>query len=81
MTKFGDHVKNIRKHKKPGIPKFFVVRPTTKSEKISAEEQREYWLGIGIVLFMVKHSRPDIANVTRKLSKAFDGGNPVAMCD
>ena len=31
-----------------------------------------------MLLSLVKHSRPDIANVTRKLSKANDGANPTA---
>ena len=37
------------------------------SEKISA--------------FLVKHSRPAIANVTRELSKANDSANPAAFCE
>ena len=36
-------------------------------------------MGIGILLFLVKHSRSDIANVTRELSKANDGANPAAV--
>ena len=41
--------------------------------------QKEYWLGVGMSLYLVKHSRPDITNVTREISKANNGVNPVAF--
>ena len=37
-----------------------------------------YQLGIGMLLYLVKHVRPDLANMTRELSKANDGANPAA---
>ena len=33
-------------------------------------------MGVGILLYLVKHSRPEIANTTKELSKANDGANP-----
>ena len=54
------------------------MRPTEEWEKISVEDQRTYRSGMGMLLSLVKHSRPDIANVTRELSKANDGANPAA---
>ena len=47
-------------------------------KKISVEEQQIYWSGVGMPLYLVKHSRPNIANLTRELSKANDGVNPAA---
>ena len=32
-----------------------------------------------MLLFLMKHSRPDIANATRELSKENDGANPAAF--
>ena len=55
-----------------------IVRPTDEHEKISVEDQKTYRSGMGMLLYLVKHSRPDIANVTRELSKANDGANPAA---
>ena len=49
-----------------------------ESEKISMEDQQGYWLGIGMLLYLVKHSCPDLANATRELSKANNGANPAA---
>ena len=34
------------------------------------EDQKEYWSQVGILLYLAKHSRPDIANAARKMSKA-----------
>ena len=52
------------------------MRPTENWEKISVEDQQIYRSGVGMLLYLVKHSRPDIANVTRELSKANNGVNP-----
>ena len=43
------------------------------------EDQKEYLSSIGLLLFLVKHSRLDIANATRELSKANDGMNPASF--
>ena len=75
VKKFGNHVKNIWSHKMLSAPKFLIVGPMIKNEKMI----REYQLGIGILLFLIKHARPDIANVTSKLSTGSDGKIPVAF--
>jgi DNA replication protein DnaD len=36
-------------------------------------------LQVGMLLYVVKHSRPDIVNGVRKLSKALDGVTPKVM--
>ena len=46
------------------------------SKKISAEDQQEYWLGVGMLLYLVKNFHPDFANATRKLLKANNCANP-----
>ena len=35
-------------------------------------------MGVGVLLYLVKHLHPNLANVTRELSKANNGMNPVA---
>ena len=73
-----EHVPNVWSHKTPGTPKFLVVRPMIDSEKISTKDQRKYQLGVGMLLYLVKHLHPDLANMTRDLSKVNDGANPAA---
>jgi hypothetical protein len=41
--------------------------------KIDVDKQKTYRSGVGMLLYLVKHSRPDIANAVRELSKALDG--------
>ena len=47
-------------------------------QKISMEDQQEYRSGISMLLYLVKHLRLNLANVTRELSKANDGANLTA---
>ena len=56
------------------MPKFLIVGPMVESENISLEDQREYWLGVGM-----KNSRTEIANMIRELSKANKTANPAAF--
>ena len=48
------------------------------SENIPAKDQQEYQLGVGMLLYLVKHLYPDLANVIRELLKANDCMNPAA---
>jgi hypothetical protein len=74
--KFGPLVKNFQRYKTPGTPGGSILRNTDM--KIGPEEQKIYRSGVGMLLYLVKHSRPDIANAVRELSKALDGTSPAA---
>ena len=75
---FGEKVSRLREYKTPGTPGFGIVRPKDDSEKISSEMQSEYMSGVGMLLYLVKYSRPDIANAVRELTKCMDGATPAA---
>ena len=62
--KFGELVKSVCSHKTP----FLVVRPIEESEKISMEDQWKYLFGVGMLLYLVKHSHPALASMARELS-------------
>jgi hypothetical protein len=79
-AKFGDLVKGMQRYKTPGTPGIGVTRPSADVRvKVDAKEQELYRSGVGMLLYLVKHSRPDIANVVRELSKVVDGATPAAM--
>jgi len=78
-SKFGDKVKNLPKYKTPGTPHIGLVRPNEGDNVVSPEEHREYRSGVGMLLYLVKHSRPDIANATRELTKLMDKPTPASM--
>jgi hypothetical protein len=54
------------------------VRPSDKTEKIDGDLQSKYCSGVGMLLYLIKYSRPDLANVVRELSKCMDGANLAA---
>ena len=57
----------------PGTAQKIQVRERDESKCISKEEQKLFCSGVGMLLYLVKHSRPDIANPLRELSKVLDG--------
>ena len=45
------------------------------NEKVSKEKQKNHHFRGGMLLFLMKPSGPDIANMTRELSKVNNGAN------
>jgi hypothetical protein len=70
---FGHLLQDVREYKTPAAPKTTIVRPQPGDPLISPEQQKLYRSGVGMLLYLVKHSRPDISNATRELSKVGDG--------
>lgn len=80
MKKFGDKVKKLGTYKTPGAPGLTISRPKDQKERFLPKElQTEYRSGVGMLLFLVKHSRPDLANITRELAKVMDNPTKAAM--
>ena len=50
-----------------------IIRPQSEDEKLSEEDQKQYRSGVGMLLYLLKHSRPDLSNSARELSKVMDG--------
>ena len=75
---FGAMVEKKQKYRTPGTPGQGVLRPESDEMKITTEKQKSFRSGVGMLLYLVKHSRPDIANATRELSKSMDGATEVA---
>jgi hypothetical protein len=50
-----------------------LMQPNADLKKLSDEKQNKYRSGVGMLLCLVKHSIPDIANAVRELSKVTDG--------
>jgi hypothetical protein len=47
--------------------------PGPEDPKISAIDQKKYRSGAGMLLYLVKHSQPDLANSVQELSKVLVG--------
>jgi hypothetical protein len=78
-SKFASNVKASQAYRTPGTPGVGIVQPKDDSEKISSEEKTDYRSGVGMLLFLVKHSWPDIANPVRELSTCMDGATRAAV--
>ena len=77
IEKFGEEVMNLSNYATPGTPRFKIVRPDDE-DKIDLEMQSKYRSGVGMLLYLIKYSRPDLANVVRELSKCMDGASLAA---
>ena len=53
----------------PGTPGFIARRLENPDDKVSPEEYETYRSGVGTLLYLTKHSRPDICNPVRELSQ------------
>jgi hypothetical protein len=47
---------------------FKIVRPMDDTEKIDGNLQSKYCSGVGMLLYLIKYSRPDLENVVREWS-------------
>jgi hypothetical protein len=76
---FAETVAKLPKYKTPGTPGVGLVRAKEGEQVATAEEHSIYRSGVGMLLYLVKHSRPDIANAVRELTKCLIGPHPAAM--
>ena len=74
--KFGERAMKERLSLTPGTPRFTARRRENPKDKVSPEEHETYRTGVGTLLYLTKHSRPDICNPVRELSKTTDAPAP-----
>ena len=77
--KFGKRAMKERFSLTPGIPRFTARRLENPEDKVSPDEHEAYRNGVGTLLYSTKHSRPDICNPVRELSKTIDAPAPVYL--
>ena len=57
----------------PAGPGFTVIRPQEGDPLIESQKQSMYRTGVGMLLYLIKLSRPEISNSVRELTKVLDG--------
>ena len=77
--KSGERVMKERLSLTTGTPRFTARRLEILEDKVSPEEYETYRSGVGTLLSLTKHSRPDICNPVRELSKTMDAPAPVHL--
>ena len=55
------------------------MNPTDKNRVVSKEDHEQYRTGVGMLLYLVKHTQSDIANEVRELTRLNDGTTGNAM--
>ena len=63
----------------PGTPRFTARRLENPVDKVNQEHHETYRSGVGTFLYLTMHSRPDICNPVRELSKTMDAPAPVHL--
>ena len=63
----------------PGTTRFTARRLENLEDKVNPEDHETYRSGVGTLLYLTKHSRPDICNPVRELAKTMDAPAPVHL--
>jgi hypothetical protein len=75
-SSFGEQVMKLQSYATPGTPGTGILRNV--ESRLTAEKHKQYRSGVGMLLYLVKHSRPDLANAVRELTKALDAPSEAA---
>ena len=72
---FEEKIKDLKEKNIPAPASSRVVRCKEDEKGLTDKEQREYRSGVGSLLYLLKHSRPELSNNVRELSKTMDKAN------
>ena len=78
--RFRELIKGLQSYKTPSAPGGAVIK-NHEGPVVDKDKHKTYRSGVGMLLYLVKHSRPDIANGVRELSKALVGPSEAAYKD
>ena len=77
--KFGKKAMKERLSITPGTPRLSARRLEKEEDKVNAKDHETYRNGVGTLLYLTKHSRPDISNPVRELSKTMGEPDPAHL--
>jgi len=72
---FKKATKKLRMMCTPGSPRKIIRRNTPDDVRLNKQGHRQYRSGVGSLLYLLKHSRPELCNPIRELSKAMQEPN------
>ena len=59
----------MRSYKSPAVPGMGIVKADEDNAEMSDEDKTHYRSGVGMLLFLIKHTRPDLANAIKNFQK------------
>ena len=77
--KIGEKAMKQRLSMTPGTSRFTARRLENEEDKVNAKDHETYRSGVETLLYLTKHSRPDISNPVRELSKTMDAPAPAHL--
>ena len=77
--KFGERAMKERLSLTHGTPRFTARRLENPEDKVNPKDHETYRSGLGTLLYLTKHSIPDICNPVRELSNTMDAPVPVHL--
>lgn len=75
ISKFGAKIEKLKQYETPAPAGTHVIRCTDDEATLDDSEQNEFRSGVGSLLYLLKHSRPELSNSVRELSKVMDRAN------
>ena len=79
--KLGERAKKERLSLTPATPRCTGRRLENPEDKVNPDDHETYRSGVGTLLYLTKHSRPDICNPVGELSKTMDAPAPVHLTE
>ena len=76
---FRELLKCERKTETPGTPREVQVVPKEDNEELDSQQHHQFTSGMGSLLHLVKHSRPELSNPMRELTRCVSGPGPESM--
>ncbi len=75
IKKFEDKINHLEVYETPAPTSTHVVRCMEEENGLTEEEQKNFRSGVGSLLYLLKHSRPELSNSVRELSKVMNKAN------
>ncbi|MFM8622083.1 MAG: reverse transcriptase domain-containing protein, partial [Holophagaceae bacterium] len=75
LEKFEEKIARLKGYETPASASSHVNRCIDEEDGLNDEDQQEFRSGVGSLLYLLKHSRPDLSNSVRELSKVMDRAN------
>jgi len=75
LSNFEDKINGLKHYETPAATGTHLIRCADDEATLSDDEQKEFRSGVGSLLYLLKHSRPELSNSVRELSKVMDRAN------
>jgi hypothetical protein len=76
---FHKEISSLQTYKTPAAPGEIIMKTQDDSEKVDAETHSLFRSGVGMLLYLVKFSRPEISNAVSEVAKVNDGPTKAHM--